>query len=325
MRADLPPFPRLHDGLKQRTENGGRDARPVLFTTAEQRIAHVAVEIGKAEVLAEQVAVDIGKRGESLIEIFLTFVDWFVWCVEDIKQSRQFFAQFRAVGRGAVFDEQTKRRGFKNSRKVGKEAKEDADEKAFEVVAGVSAGFKRAVKLAENFGGFDVDRVFFLVGVLLVAGNEGEVVNMAVKIRERKFNGRAAPFVEERQVALFLRFKVVQRDAREIGDDDVARDFGVTAFVGKVLDVIECLRFRLAEVFAKTFVFDQQHTAPEQVNEAVSSRNTFGRFLKAGNDPAFDAEDLKEFVPESLFFGTLAFRALPFPGELDGVVTDFVP
>ena len=90
-------------------------------------------------------------------------------------------------------------------------------------------------------------------------------------IGERKFNGRAASFVEERQVALFLRLKVVQRNARKIGDSDVAWDFGVTAFVGEVLDVIDRLRFRFAEVFAKTFVFDQQHAAPKQINEAVSS------------------------------------------------------
>jgi hypothetical protein len=129
---------------------------------------------------------------------------------------------------GAVFEKEVKGFALENAGVLGEEAKENADEKAFEVVAGVAAGFERVVKFAENFSGFDVDRVFFLVGMLLVAGNEGESVDVFVKIGERKFNGCAAPFVEERQVALFLRLKVVQRDAREIGDDDVARDFGVT-------------------------------------------------------------------------------------------------
>jgi hypothetical protein len=178
-----------------------------------------------------------------------------------------------------------KRFALENSGVFGKQAKEDSDEKAFEVVAGVAPGFERIVKVAENFGGFDVDRVFFLIGVLLVAGNEGEGVDVFVKIGEWKFNGRAAPFVEERQVALFLRLKVVQRYTRKIGDDDVARDFGVPAFVGEILDVIECLCLRFAEVFAKTFVFDEQYAAPEQINEAVGSRNAFGRFFKAGDDP----------------------------------------
>ncbi|MFZ0828473.1 MAG: hypothetical protein WAO02_13720 [Verrucomicrobiia bacterium] len=218
-----------------------------------------------------------------------------------------------------------KRLALENAGILREEAKKNADQKTFEVVAGVTSEFERVMKIAENFGGFDVDRVFFLVGMLLVAGNEGEGVDVPVKIGQRKFNGRAAPFVKERQVALFLRLQVMQGDAREIGDDDVARDFRVPAFVGEVLDVIECLRLRLAKVFAKTFVFDQQHAAPQQVNETVGSRNTFGRFFKAGDDAPFDAEDLKEFVPEGLFLGALAGCALPFAGELDSVVTDFVP
>lgn len=124
-------------------------------------------------------------------------------------------------------------------------------------MAGVAAGFEGIVKFAENFSGFDVDRVLLFVGVLLVAGDEGEVVDVAVKIGERKFNGRAAPFVEERQVALFLRLKVVQRYAREIGDDDVARDFGVAPFMGEVLNVFERLGFCFAEVLPETFVFHE--------------------------------------------------------------------
>ncbi len=163
--------------------------------------------------------------------------------------------QIRAVLSGAVFDEKMKRFAVENAGVLGEEAKENADEKTFEIVAGVAAAFKGVVKFPENFCGLDIDRVFFLVSMLLVAGNEREGVDVAMKICERKFNGRPAPFVEERQVALFLRLKVVQRDAREIGNDDVARDFGVAAFVGQVLDVAKCLRLRFAQVFAKTFVF----------------------------------------------------------------------
>ena len=163
------------------------------------------------------------------------------------------------------------------------------------------------------------------LGVLLVAGNEGEGVDVSVKIGERKFKGCAAPFVEERQVALFLRFQVVQCNTREIGDDEVARDFGVTAFIGKVMDVIKRLRFGFAEVFARTFLLHDQNAAPKHINESVSAGDAPGRFFKTGYHAAFDAEDLKEFIPESLGVSALAFGTLPFAGELDGVVTDFVP
>jgi len=70
MRADLPPFLRLHDGLEQRAENGGEIREPVPRAAREQRVPHVAVEIGKAEMLAEQVAVDVGKGGERFVEVF---------------------------------------------------------------------------------------------------------------------------------------------------------------------------------------------------------------------------------------------------------------
>ena len=80
------------------------------------------------------------------------------------------------------------------------------------------------MELAENFDGFNVDRVLLVKFVLLVAGNESEVVNVPVEIGERKFNrGNAATF-EQRQVDVFFRFQIVQRDAREIGNDDVARN-----------------------------------------------------------------------------------------------------
>lgn len=115
------------------------------------------------------------------------------------------------------------------------------------------------------------------------------------------------------------------RDPSDIRDDDVARDFGVAAFVGEVLNVFERLGFGFAEVLAETFVFDDDFAAPEAINVAVTAGDAFDRFLEGGNQPAFDAEDLKEFVPESLFLGALAFRALPFAGELDGVVANFVP
>ena len=53
-----------------------------------------------------------------------------------------------------------------------------------------AAGFERVVDLAENFGGFDVDRVLLGEFVLLVTGNEGEVVNVPVNFDEPAFTSR---------------------------------------------------------------------------------------------------------------------------------------
>ena len=180
MRADLPPLLRLHDGLKERAENGGRNARPVEARAGEQRVAHVAVEIGEAEIFGEQLAVDVGKCGERFVEVLLALLRR---RVEHFKEAREVHARVRAVGGGAVLEVELKGFALENAGVLGEEAKEDADEKAFEVVARVAAGFERVVKVAHDFGGFDVDGVLFLEFVLLVAGDEGEVRGCACEIR----------------------------------------------------------------------------------------------------------------------------------------------
>ena len=72
-------------------------------------------------------------------------------------------------------------------------------------------------------------------------------------------------------------------------------------------------------------MFDEQDARPEKINAPVVAGNFLYRLFKAGDDAAFDAEDLKEFVPEGLFFGALAFDASPFAGKLDRVLADLIP
>ena len=57
----------------------------------------------------------------------------------------------------------------------GKQAKEDAYEKAFEVVSGIAAVFEGVVQFAQELDSPNVDRVFHVELVLLVAGDEGEL------------------------------------------------------------------------------------------------------------------------------------------------------
>jgi len=53
--ADLPPLLWLHDGLKERAEDGGRDARPIEPGAGEKGITHVAVKVGEPEFLRRTV------------------------------------------------------------------------------------------------------------------------------------------------------------------------------------------------------------------------------------------------------------------------------
>ena len=91
---------------------------------------------------------------------------------------------------------------LENAGVLGEQAEEDADQKAVQVVAGVAASLQGVVKVAHDLDGLDVDRVLLLECVLLVAGNEGELMDVTVKFGEREFVRDAALLVEQRQVAL---------------------------------------------------------------------------------------------------------------------------
>ena len=96
---------------------------------AKQRVSHVAVEIGKAKFFGEQITVDVGERGERFVQILLPLVRR---RVEHVKQPRQVQTQIRAVRSGAVFKVEPESVTLKKAGVLGKEAKQDANEKAFQ-------------------------------------------------------------------------------------------------------------------------------------------------------------------------------------------------
>ena len=122
--------------MEERAENGGRDARPILARATKKGVAHIAVEIGKAEMLAEQVAVDVGKLREGFVEVLLALVRR---GVEDFKKPGKVLAEVRAVFGRAIFDEEVKRFALEDAGVLGEQAEQNADEEAFEVVATVAA------------------------------------------------------------------------------------------------------------------------------------------------------------------------------------------
>ncbi|MGB6877224.1 MAG: hypothetical protein WBD87_14450 [Candidatus Acidiferrales bacterium] len=89
-------------------------------------------------------------------------------------------------------------------------------------MSGVAPGFESVVEAAHDFDGFEVDGVLLYEFVLLVASDEGEFVDVLVKIGERKFYGVDAAVFKEREGALVVWLKIMKGDAGKIGDDDVA-------------------------------------------------------------------------------------------------------
>lgn len=117
----------------------------------------------------------------------------------------------------------------------------------------------------------------------------------------------------------------MKRDTGKVGNDNVAGNFLGAAFPGEVLNVTESLRFRFAEVFAKSLVLDEHDARPEQVDVTVFAGDSLYRLFKAGDGAPLDAEDVKKFIPESLFLGSFALDARPFLREGDSAMADFVP
>src|SRR5207249_4454767 len=110
--------------------------------------------------------------------------------VEDAEEEAgQVHAEVGAVGGGAVFEVEAEGLALEQGGVFGEEAEQDADEEAFELVAGIAAGFEGVVEEAHDLGGFEIDGLLVLESVLFVAGDEGEGVNVFVEIGEREFEG----------------------------------------------------------------------------------------------------------------------------------------
>src|SRR6185437_7618324 len=122
---------------------------------------------------------------------------------------------------GSLFEVQAESFALEDAGVFGEEAEEDADEEAFEGMAGVAAGFEGVVQMAHDFDGFEIDRLLFDEFVLLVAGDEGEFVDVIVKVSEREFDGTDAAIVKKREISLVFGLEVMQGDAGEVGDKDV--------------------------------------------------------------------------------------------------------
>ena len=99
--ADLAALAWLHDRLKERSENGGRDGRPVEPGAGQQRVAHVPVEVGDVEVvLTEKFSVDVRERGQRLVEVLLALV---FRSVQHAEQMGEVLAEVGAILGGAIF------------------------------------------------------------------------------------------------------------------------------------------------------------------------------------------------------------------------------
>src|SRR5581483_4922012 len=230
-----------------------------------------------------------------------------------------------AVFRRTIFEIQVKGFTLKDAGIFSKQAEENTDKKAFELMAGITTLFKSVMQAAHDLDGLNVDGVLLFKLVLLVARNEGNAVNVLVKVSQRKLDGVDAIGIEKRQRPLVVRFEIMQGDAGKVRDDYVARNLIVAAFAGEILNITKSLRLSLAEVFAETLVFNQEHARPEKIDIPVLAGDAPDRVFKAGDSTTADAEDIKKLIPVGLLFSLFALFTRPLFGESNSAVANLVP
>lgn len=178
-----------------------------------------------------------------------------------------------------------------------------------------AAGLEGVVQLAHAGVDFFIHGVFGVEPHAGLAEDEGKGADVARKIAQRKFQSRHQAASKERQVALFLRFKAVENEIGEIGNEDKARNFIKPPFTRQVFDVAERLCLGLLQCRAPTFVFNDELAAPEQINGVRVALQIADVGLECGDGCAADAEDVEEYVVESLLVGALRSGFTPTAGE----------
>ncbi|TRW14020.1 hypothetical protein FMM06_09780 [Glacieibacterium frigidum] len=280
--ACLAALAGVHHRLEQRPEDRWADLAPVEAAGVEQHLAHVAVEVGGAQRAREQRAVDVRELAQLVAQQLAAPLGRRVEDVEDLVKP---FAQVAAVGRGVGEDIlQEDVAGFEDAGVVGEHAEQQADEQAFEVVTVIARRGQRIVEAAHQFGRGDVDRGL-AAEILPPPQHEGEGLDMLGQVGEPE---------DERRPALF---EVEEVPRLEIAGQQIAR---VIARLLQPGDVVERLAARFAEIEARTFLLDEQHAGPEQVDEAVFLGVQADAVLVGGEAQPVDAEDAEELVVEGL-------------------------
>ena len=113
--------------------------------------------------------------------------------------------------------------------------------------------------------------------------------------------------ISERELQLLAVLKVVELKGLEIAQQDVSRQVDIL----QPREVVEGLGLCLLQITASALLFDQEHAAPEKIDEAAFVAEIADRLLKGRNAPNRDPKDLEEVAIEQL--GLSLFIAFPFP------------
>jgi len=135
------------DGLEERSEDGGADARPVEGARAHELLAHCRGETRDAEGLREDSAVDVGETRDQLVEGRLTPLHW---CVQGLIEECELSAEVAAVLTGPGIQELREQVAFPQAGVVTVETKEGADEEDGRIVIAVARPIQGLVEVGHD-------------------------------------------------------------------------------------------------------------------------------------------------------------------------------
>ena len=158
-------------------------------------------------MLGEQAAVDVAEGGKLLVQPRKAFL---LGRIQNLEQMRQPLREVLPVLGGALLDQILKLPPLENAGVVGKQAEQQPDKINFEFVALVPDGLELVMELPHALGGLDVDRVLLLVGRGYIPGDKAEQPDVFIKILDGEF-------------VLLAFLKIIEAEAGEIGNNDVAR------------------------------------------------------------------------------------------------------
>jgi hypothetical protein len=283
MLAEIAAGFLILDGLEECAEDCGRDARPIEGAALQDYFPHPAVERSKGYELFEELAVNVAECGKVFVEVALAVV---FRGVKDLKELREEGTEVGTVFGGALLDPFAELLTLEDGIVFREETEEDANEEEFEGMTFVAGGLEEVVELAEFFGGLDVDGVLLAKCVRLVASDETEAADVLVKLFEGKLDW------------VFVGIEVVEADATEVGDDDVAREVPFFEAVEVIGGLVECA----VEVETSRFVFNKKDALPEEVDETAFAVGLYYGLFEGRNTAAVDAKHMEEAVPKRFCF-----------------------
>ena len=305
------------DGLEERSEDGGADARPVEGARAHELVTHRGGEAGDAEGLREDPTVDVRETRGQLVQGRLTALHV---CVQRLVEERELRAEVAAVFTSSGHEKLREQVAFPQACVVTVETKKGADEEDGGLVVAVARPVQGLVEVGHDAGGPNRGLLLLARTDLnhAVSSEELQVVDMIGKLGESKLR---APGIF-RTVSCHLTVEIDDPDASEVADDEEARSLDV----GEIVDVIESLLLGLVEILPRGLHLDERLARDEGVDIALTSRRRSVRTPLVGDSFVLsNAKTLHELAHELMaFLFLITYAIAPLVSKLRAIFADCI-